>query len=50
MTDYVDWENLHLLFEIERNLKIYQEEQEDYIHVEFNSMLTITPDDDIDIF
>jgi len=43
MTDYVDWENLELLFNLERDNKIYEQEQQDYIHVELEELLSIFP-------
>jgi len=48
MTDYVDWENLEILFNLERDQKIYEQEQQEYIHVELEQMLNM--DDDMDIF
>ena len=48
MCDYVDWESLEILFNLERDQKIYEQEQQEYIHVEMEQMLNM--DDDMDIF
>jgi len=47
MTDYVDWENLEILFNLERDQKIYEHEQQEYIHVELEELLNIFPEDDM---
>jgi len=50
MADYVDWEQLELIFQIERNQKLYEQQQQEYIHVEMEEMLNILGDDDMDTF
>jgi len=48
MTDYVDWENLELLFNLEKEQKLLEKKQQEYIHVEMEEMLNLFSSDDMD--
>jgi len=48
MADYVDWDQLEMIFQLERDQKIYEQQQQEYIHVEIEQMLNM--DDDMETF
>lgn len=50
MADYVDWESLELMFNLEREQKLLEQKHQEYIHVEMEQMLNMFGEDDMDIF
>lgn len=47
MTDYMNWQELELMFNLEREQKMIEQKHQEYLHVELEEMLHIFPDDDM---